>query len=191
MPGEVPESIRFASDPAKLILDAMQGCYHSNLEGVKSSKLNVMKRFIPWLRQLLGVSLEVKTHVKEEALKFAANWKAEPPTNWPPFIIRMSFLALWRLFVTAWRQFIYSPPLDWHMKSLLVYKSVPLKRASACLSARALDLSSLHPKVQLQANLPQGHWLVEDSVAFSLPEVIGGTITICCPFMLRYVAFEF
>lgn len=77
MPGEVPESIRFASDPAKLILDAMQGCYHSNLEGVKSSKLNVMKRFIPWLRQLLGVSLEVKTHVKEEALKFAANWKAE------------------------------------------------------------------------------------------------------------------
>ncbi|THF97793.1 hypothetical protein TEA_013391 [Camellia sinensis var. sinensis] len=202
MPSEVPESIRFASDPAKLILDAMQGCYHSNLEGVKSSKLNVMKRFIPWLRQLLGVSLEVKTHVKEEALKFAANWKAEvikESRNHSVVWCFLLFLGTYKLasfyntnellgfmeivcdrmeaiYLFSTLGLAYEVPRSYKVVSLLVklvYKSVPLKRASACLSARALDLSSLHPK--------------EDSVAFSLPEVIGGTITICCPFMLRYV----
>ncbi|KAH7845405.1 hypothetical protein Vadar_001624 [Vaccinium darrowii] len=69
MQGAVPPCVQFASDPAKLVLDSMLGCYNSNF------KANAINAFNLLLSQLLGVPLEVKTAVKEEAMKFASDWK--------------------------------------------------------------------------------------------------------------------
>ncbi|KAF7152885.1 hypothetical protein RHSIM_Rhsim01G0002600 [Rhododendron simsii] len=96
--GGVPACIQFASDPAKLVLDAMQCCYHSNLGIRKRLNMNVIKNFSLLLIQLLRAPLAVKTCVKEGAMKFASDWKdnLKPQSHleaWP-FLL---FLATYKV----------------------------------------------------------------------------------------------
>ncbi|KAI8570023.1 hypothetical protein RHMOL_Rhmol01G0001100 [Rhododendron molle] len=96
--GGIPACIQFASDPAKLVLDAMQCCYHSNLGIRKMLNANVIKNFSLLLMQLLRAPLAVKTCVKEGAMKFASDWKnnLKPQSHleaWP-FLL---FLATYKV----------------------------------------------------------------------------------------------
>ncbi|KAA8536930.1 hypothetical protein F0562_029408 [Nyssa sinensis] len=76
MGSEALSSLRFSSDPAKLVLDALHGAYYSTLKGGKSSKL-VRRSSILLLQQLMRVSLDSSPHVKAAAMNFAVDWKSK------------------------------------------------------------------------------------------------------------------
>ncbi|CAK9152191.1 unnamed protein product [Ilex paraguariensis] len=71
---DVPASIRHASDPAKLVLDALQCCYYSKL---KRNNKFVMTSFVNLLEQLMRISPGIMPQVKESAMKFSVDWRAE------------------------------------------------------------------------------------------------------------------
>lgn len=71
----IPSTVRYASDPAQLVLDALEGCYYSMLINRNISKVEVIRNFSFLLSRLLTVPLEVNPQVKDQANKFAADWK--------------------------------------------------------------------------------------------------------------------
>lgn len=73
--------IRSASDPAKLVLDVLRGCYYSNLKEVKNAWVVVGKSFLTVLEKLLIISPEINPCVKAAATKFAVDWKAQLPQS--------------------------------------------------------------------------------------------------------------
>ncbi|XP_059652602.1 FRIGIDA-like protein 5 [Cornus florida] len=73
---EVCSSIRCSLDPAKLVLDALQGCYYSGLKKNRCPGRIVGRSSVIFLEQLMRVSPEIKPHVQEEAMNFAVAWKA-------------------------------------------------------------------------------------------------------------------
>ncbi|KAK3023628.1 hypothetical protein RJ639_043896 [Escallonia herrerae] len=72
---EAPTCFKNSSDPAKLVLDAVQGSYHSITEGNKSFKLDVTTSFSSLLEQLMRFSPEIKPCVIQEAVVFAVEWR--------------------------------------------------------------------------------------------------------------------
>ncbi|XP_024021986.1 FRIGIDA-like protein 5 [Morus notabilis] len=77
MCGEVCDALQFASDPAKLVLDAMWGILCVQPEFDKSLSLNtVRKSCVLLLEQLIIISPKINPHVKVEALKMANEWRA-------------------------------------------------------------------------------------------------------------------
>lgn len=87
MVSAVPTFIDYASDPAKVVLDALRlkGYCHLNWQTNKNSKVattkkrtkknkNIMKSFIFLFEQLRKFSVEIKPSVKEEAMEFAVEW---------------------------------------------------------------------------------------------------------------------
>ncbi|KAK8712926.1 hypothetical protein V6N13_148154 [Hibiscus sabdariffa] len=73
---EVAMALQLAADPAKLVLDAMEGFYPPHLsKGDKEFEGDVARRScILLLEQLMKLSPEVKPHVKNEAMKLAFSW---------------------------------------------------------------------------------------------------------------------
>lgn len=61
---------------AKLVLDAIQSCYYSSLNGRRGVKSITVKLFIVLLEKLLTMSPQILPHVKKKAAKFAVDWKA-------------------------------------------------------------------------------------------------------------------
>ncbi|KAL4634037.1 hypothetical protein ACB092_04G168300, partial [Castanea dentata] len=77
--GEVSTILQTASDPSKLVLDAMHGFYppHSR-EGDMVFDVNIIRRScILLLQQLMKTSKVVKPQVREAAMKLAVEWKAK------------------------------------------------------------------------------------------------------------------
>uniref|UniRef100_A0A5B6YX63 FRIGIDA-like protein n=1 Tax=Davidia involucrata TaxID=16924 RepID=A0A5B6YX63_DAVIN len=79
MRDEVFAALKMSSDPAKLVLDAMQGFYPPYLKkGDTELEVSVIRRSCSLLLgQLMRVSPQIKPHVKEEAMKLAVGWKAK------------------------------------------------------------------------------------------------------------------
>ena len=73
---KVSDALQSVLDPDKLVLDAITGIYPSNLKGDEGFKLCVSRNFILLLKQLIGVSPQIKPLVKVEATKFANDWKS-------------------------------------------------------------------------------------------------------------------
>ncbi|KAK8634197.1 hypothetical protein V6N13_015025 [Hibiscus sabdariffa] len=73
---EVAMALLLAADPAKLVLDAMQGFYPPHLrKGDREFEGNVARRScILLLEQLMKISPEVKPCVRDEAMKLAFDW---------------------------------------------------------------------------------------------------------------------
>ncbi|KAK8504561.1 hypothetical protein V6N13_064023 [Hibiscus sabdariffa] len=73
---EVAMALLLAADPAKLVLDAMQGFYPPHLrKGDREFEGNVARRScILLLEQLMEISPEVKPRVRDEAMKLAFDW---------------------------------------------------------------------------------------------------------------------
>ena len=65
---EVSDALQSVPDPYKLVLDAMNGD--------KGFKLGVSRIFILLLKQLTGLSPQIKPVVKVEAMQFAHYWKS-------------------------------------------------------------------------------------------------------------------
>ncbi|XP_077217303.1 FRIGIDA-like protein 2 [Tasmannia lanceolata] len=77
---EVGPALRFASDPAKLVLDAMDGFYSSDSKskGDKDMELgSIRKTCILLLERLLMISPEIKNDEKERAKILAVEWKGK------------------------------------------------------------------------------------------------------------------
>ncbi|KAJ6413889.1 hypothetical protein OIU84_006651 [Salix udensis] len=76
MKNEVSIALRLSSDPAKLVLDAMEGFYPPHLrEGDVEFKEAVVKRSCNLLlEQLMKISPTIKPHVRKEATKLAFLW---------------------------------------------------------------------------------------------------------------------
>ncbi|KAK8627937.1 hypothetical protein V6N13_063653 [Hibiscus sabdariffa] len=73
---EVAMDLQLAADPAKLVLDALEGFYPPHLcKGDREFEGNIARRScILLLEQLMKLPPEVKPHVREEALKLAFDW---------------------------------------------------------------------------------------------------------------------
>ncbi|KAK6915498.1 Frigida-like [Dillenia turbinata] len=77
MRDEVFKALRFSSDPATLVLDAMVGFY-GNGEGERVFDIRVVRRSCLLLLEQLGkVRREIRVKVKEEAMKLAMEWKGK------------------------------------------------------------------------------------------------------------------
>ncbi|WCJ43244.1 Frigida-like protein [Euphorbia peplus] len=76
MRNDVLTALSFSSDPAKLVLDAMQGFYPPHLKkGDKEFEKDVIRKScILLLEQLLKVSVVISPPVKQEAMKLAFVW---------------------------------------------------------------------------------------------------------------------
>lgn len=83
MCSEVCDALQHASDPAKLVLDAIPGFLRSQPEFDESLSLNkVRKSCVVLLEQLITISPEINPCVKEEALKMANEWRANLVPNY-------------------------------------------------------------------------------------------------------------
>lgn len=64
------------SDPAKFVLDVMQGSFpYIREKGDTGFEAGVMKSYILMLQQLKSLSPQIPPQVKEEAMKLAVGWK--------------------------------------------------------------------------------------------------------------------
>ena len=73
----VCDALKYASDPAKLVLDVMPGCLRSQPEFDESLVLSKVRNSrILLLEQLITISPQINSCVKEEALKMATEWMA-------------------------------------------------------------------------------------------------------------------
>ncbi|XP_010938943.1 truncated FRIGIDA-like protein 1 [Elaeis guineensis] len=71
-------AIRLASDPAKLVLDAMDGFYRPKSEGEKEGNLQAIRRTcLNLLERLRVVAPEIKPSVREKAKELAVEWKGK------------------------------------------------------------------------------------------------------------------
>ncbi|KAL4637298.1 hypothetical protein ACB092_03G067700 [Castanea dentata] len=89
---EVSDALQSVLDPDKLLLDAIMGIYPSNLKGDEGFKLCVSRNFILLLKQLIGVSPQIKPLVKVEATKFANNWKSRLKKKRDDPLVVLAFL---------------------------------------------------------------------------------------------------
>ncbi|KAK8712924.1 hypothetical protein V6N13_148152 [Hibiscus sabdariffa] len=94
MRGEISNALQLASDPAKLVLDALSYFYRSKSgDGFKGVALaNVRKSCILLLEQLMVCSIEIEPHVNEEALKLAVEWKERMEEKYPQGVMAYGFL---------------------------------------------------------------------------------------------------
>lgn len=66
-----------SSDPAKLVLDAMEGFYPSNSSKDKDFDLGIIRKScVIILEQLMKASPQITPQVRKEAIKLASDWKA-------------------------------------------------------------------------------------------------------------------
>ncbi|KAJ4844118.1 hypothetical protein Tsubulata_028153 [Turnera subulata] len=95
---EVSTAIKSSLDPAKLVLDAMQGFFSPCLEKGEFDFAVVRRNCITLLEDLPKLSPLIKPHIREEAMKLAIEWKAkmmEMPEN---LLVVSGFLHLLAAF---------------------------------------------------------------------------------------------
>lgn len=82
MGDEIFHVLQLSSDPAKLVLDAMEGFYPPHLRE-EDVELNVRKTCIALLMQLCKMSpnMIIKPHVRKEAIEVATSWKSKMRGN--------------------------------------------------------------------------------------------------------------
>lgn len=76
MGDEIFTVLHLSSDPAKLVLDAMEGFYPPHLRK-EDVGFNVRRTCITLLVQLTKMSPKIKPHVREEAIEVATLWKSK------------------------------------------------------------------------------------------------------------------
>ncbi|ONI30312.1 hypothetical protein PRUPE_1G243600, partial [Prunus persica] len=101
---ETLAALQTSLDPANFVLDVMQNSFAQYWgDGDVPSKETVMLSYINLLEQLMGVSLHVGRHVKDDAEKLAIQWKAKMGADTQNSLERLGFLqfiATYGLFST-------------------------------------------------------------------------------------------
>ncbi|KAL6294415.1 hypothetical protein ACE6H2_002557 [Prunus campanulata] len=104
---ETLAALQTSLDPTKFVLDVMQNSFAQYWgDGDVPSKETVMLSYINLLEQLMGVSLHVGLHVKDDAEKLAIQWKAKMGADTQNSLERLGFLqfiATYGLFSTFTR----------------------------------------------------------------------------------------
>ncbi|CAB4294894.1 unnamed protein product [Prunus armeniaca] len=104
---ETLAALQTSLDPAKFVFDVMQNSFAQYWgDGDVPSKETVMLSYINLLEQLMGVSLHVGLHVKDDAEKLAIQWKAKMGADTQNSLERLGFLqfiATYGLFSTFTR----------------------------------------------------------------------------------------
>ncbi|KAI5326537.1 hypothetical protein L3X38_035611 [Prunus dulcis] len=95
---EISCVLQASSDPAKLVLDAMQGFYPSNLNVDNQEfdyDLRVIRRScLLLLQELKRFSPQINPHVRDEAMELAADWKARMKVATENWLEILGFLRL-------------------------------------------------------------------------------------------------
>nr|DAD20280.1 TPA_asm: hypothetical protein HUJ06_021743 [Nelumbo nucifera] len=92
---ELAGALRTASDPATLVLDAMQGFFPPNSKGDKDGELASIRRTcILLLEQSAAISPEIRPHVKEKAKNLAHEWKGKVSKGGENPLEALGFLQL-------------------------------------------------------------------------------------------------
>ncbi|KAL3849968.1 hypothetical protein ACJIZ3_011850 [Penstemon smallii] len=99
MGDEIFKVLHLSTDPAKLVLDAMEGFYPPHLRR-GDTELKVMRTCILLLEQLIKMSPKIKPGVREAAIELASEWKskmritAENPTGLLGFLLLLAAYSI-------------------------------------------------------------------------------------------------
>nr|POE61226.1 frigida-like protein 1 [Quercus suber] len=93
---EVGTALRLSSDPAKLVLDAMEGFYPPRLKkgDVEFDESIVQGSCVLLLEQLLKLSPSIKPDVKQEAMRLAIEWRVKLRVDTEHSLEVLGFLQL-------------------------------------------------------------------------------------------------
>ncbi|CAI0432264.1 unnamed protein product [Linum tenue] len=93
---EVQNALKLLSDPAKLVLDAMQGFYPPHLKkGDIEFEVDVVRKScIMLLEQLANMSTEIKPTTRNEAMSLALDWMTKMKPDVDHFLEVLAFLQL-------------------------------------------------------------------------------------------------
>ena len=93
---EVATALRLSSDPAKLVLDAMEGFYPPRLKkgDMEFDESIVQGSCVLLLEQLLKLSPDIKPQVKEEAMRLAIDWRTKMRVDADHSLEVLGFLQL-------------------------------------------------------------------------------------------------
>ncbi|XP_043689914.1 truncated FRIGIDA-like protein 1 [Telopea speciosissima] len=135
--GEVTVAFKSASDPAKLVLDAMVGFFPPNSKGDKDGELAAIRRTcILLLEQLKTISPQISPQVKEKAKKLALEWKGKLTLGGPNHLEALAFLQLLATF-----DLVSGFSIDWLLDLLVTIA----RRRQALELCRALGFTDNMP----------------------------------------------
>ncbi|XP_007030124.2 PREDICTED: uncharacterized protein LOC18599882 isoform X1 [Theobroma cacao] len=146
---EISDALLLASDPAKLVLDALSSFYRSKSgDGFKGAALsNVRKSCILLLEQLMTCSVQIGRHVNEEALKLAVEWKERMEQKYPHGVMAYGFL---QFIITYSLTSAYD--VD-ELLRLLVTASEYRQSPDLCLALGLADKISILIETLIKSNL--------------------------------------
>ncbi|CAN0897551.1 FRIGIDA-like protein 3 [Linum grandiflorum] len=100
---EVENALKLSSDPAKLVLDAMEGFYPPRLKkgDVKFEEAVVRKNCIMLLEWVTKMSPHIKSSVEEEARQLACDWKSKMKSDAEHSLEVLAYLQLYAAFELA------------------------------------------------------------------------------------------
>uniref|UniRef100_A0A2N9EFP1 FRIGIDA-like protein n=1 Tax=Fagus sylvatica TaxID=28930 RepID=A0A2N9EFP1_FAGSY len=95
MGNEILSSLQMSLNPAKLVLNVMQGSFpHIWEKGDTGFEAGVMKNYILMLEHLKRVSPQIHPQIKEEAIKLAVEWKVKLTASTTNSLEVLAFLQL-------------------------------------------------------------------------------------------------
>ncbi|KAK4851357.1 hypothetical protein QYF36_014473 [Acer negundo] len=110
MPKEVSAALLVSLDPAKHVLDLIQGSYSENKKEGTNIEEGIMRNYILLLEQLQEVLPKINPQVKAQALKLAVKWKSKMRAvaeNSLEIFGFLQFLATYELVVSFQREEIF------------------------------------------------------------------------------------
>ncbi|GAB4855480.1 hypothetical protein Ancab_024096 [Ancistrocladus abbreviatus] len=96
MRNEVIKGLQFSKDPAKLVLDAMEGFYLEDLEdGNEGFDLSIVRKScILLLEELAKLKPPIKSHIRGRAMQIAVEWKGKMQVDSENHLEAVGFLQL-------------------------------------------------------------------------------------------------
>ncbi|XP_021752286.1 FRIGIDA-like protein 5 [Chenopodium quinoa] len=104
MGAEVQSALQLSSDPAKLVLDAMEGFFRPHLkkDGMEYEEIVVRSSCVLLLEQLMELMPEIKKAVREEARLLACVWREKMRAESGNYMVVMGFLLLVAVYWLWW-----------------------------------------------------------------------------------------
>ncbi|XVF56937.1 hypothetical protein PTKIN_Ptkin06aG0160800 [Pterospermum kingtungense] len=149
MGDDISNALQLASDPAKLVLDALSSFFRSKSgDGFKGPALsNARKSCILLLEQLRACSVQIECNANEEALKLAVEWKKRMEEKYPQGVMAYGFL---QFIITYCLKSAYDAD---EFLRLLVTASEYRQSPDLCLALGLVDKISVLIETLIKNNL--------------------------------------
>ncbi|XP_056694976.1 FRIGIDA-like protein 5 isoform X2 [Spinacia oleracea] len=101
---EVQSALKLSSDPAKLVLDALEGFFHPHLkkDNMKCEGIVVRSSCVLLLEQLMELKPEITKAVREEAKALAGIWREKMRAESGNYMVVLGFLLLVAVYLLWW-----------------------------------------------------------------------------------------